>query len=339
MNNLNARDSKGMVLVTGGTGFLGAYIIRQLVESGYDVRAIHRNGPMPFFLPDAIREKVEWVHCDVRDPLGLEDAMAGVDAVIHAAAKVSFLKKDRREMYSVNIDGTTHVVNAALAQHVPRFVHVSSVAALGRTKSGEEVTEEKSWGDSKYNTNYAISKFYGEMEVWRGIGEGLRGVIVNPSTILGYGDWNHSSCALFRNAWREFPWYTEGINGFVDVTDAAKAIVQLLATNISGQRFILSGDNWSFRHLFTTIAGEFGKKPPSREATPFLAGIAWRVEKIKSLLNGKPSLLTKESARVATSSTFFNNSKILRQLPDFRFTPLEETIRAACEAYRQAAQT
>jgi nucleoside-diphosphate-sugar epimerase len=334
MNNFNA---KGIVLVTGGTGFLGAYIISQLMENGYAVRAIHRNGPMPFFLPDAIREKVEWVRCDIRDPLGLEDAMAGVDAVIHAAAKVSFLKKERREMYSVNIDGTAHVVNAALTRQVPRFVHVSSVAALGRTNGGE-VSEEKSWEDSKYNTNYAISKFYGEMEVWRGIGEGLQGVIVNPSTILGYGDWNHSSCALFRNAWREFPWYTEGINGFVDVTDTAKAIVRLLATDISGQRFILNGDNWSFRQLFTTIAREFGKKPPSREATPFLAGIAWRVEKIKSLLNGKPSLLTRESARVATSSTFFDNSKILRQLPDFRFTPLEETIRAACQAYRHAPQ-
>ena len=334
MNNFNA---KGIVLVTGGTGFLGAYIISQLMENGYAVRAIHRNGPMPFFLPDAIREKVEWVRCDIRDPLGLEDAMAGVDAVIHAAAKVSFLKKERREMYSVNIDGTAHVVNAALTRQVPRFVHVSSVSALGRTNGGE-VSEEKSWEDSKYNTNYAISKFYGEMEVWRGIGEGLQGVIVNPSTILGYGDWNHSSCALFRNAFREFPWYTEGINGFVDVTDTAKAIVRLLATDISGQRFILNGDNWSFRQLFTTIAREFGKKPPSREATPFLAGIAWRVEKIKSFLNGKPSLLTRESARVATSSTFFDNSKILRQLPDFRFTPLEETIRAACQAYQHAGQ-
>ena len=338
MNKFNAKDSRGMVLVTGGTGFLGAYIISELIGNGYAVRAIHRNGPIPFFLPDDIREKVEWVYCDIRDPLGLEDAMAGVDAVIHAAAKVSFVKKDRRELFSVNIDGTAHVVNAALACHVPRFVHVSSVSALGRTKSGEEVTEEKSWEDTKYNTNYAISKFYGEMEVWRGIGEGLRGVIVNPSTILGYGDWNHGSCGLFRNAWREFPWYTGGINGFVDVTDTAKAIVRLLATNISGQRFILNGDNWSFRHLFTTIAGEFGKRPPSREATPFLAGIAWRVEKVKSLLNGKPSLLTKESARVAASRTFFDNSKILRQLPDFRFTPLEETIRAACQAYRHAPQ-
>jgi nucleoside-diphosphate-sugar epimerase len=334
MNNVN---STGMVLVTGGSGFLGAYIIRELMEKGHAVRAIHRNGSIPFFLPAGIAEKVEWIRCDIRDPIGLEEAMAGVDAVIHAAAKISFSGKERRDLWSINIDGTAHVVNAALAQNVRRFLYVSSVAALGRTADKEEVTEEKNWENSKYNTNYAISKFHGEIEVWRGIGEGLPAVIVNPSTILGYGDWNNSSCALFRSVYREFPWYTEGINGFVDVTDTARAIVRLLATDISGQRYILNGDNWSWRHLFETIAAEFGKKPPTREATPFLAGVAWRIEKIKSLLTGRSVLLTRESARVAATRTFFNNGKILRQLPDFRFTPLEETIRTACQAYLQTA--
>jgi dihydroflavonol-4-reductase len=322
------------VLVTGGTGFLGAYIIKELIEKGHKVRAIHRTGPMPFFLPADIREKTEWIACDIRDIVGLEDAMTGVDAVIHAAAKVSFAgKKDRQELFSINIDGTGHLVNVALTQHVRRFLHVSSVAALGRTKGGLEVTEAKVWEDSKYNTTYAISKFHGEMEVWRGIGEGLQAVIVNPSTLLGFGDWKTSSCQLFRNAFREFPWYTEGINGFVDVADAARAIVRLLENDVCGQRYILNGDNWSFRHLFDTMASAFGKKPPYREATALLAAMAWRLEKVKSLLTGKPSLLTRESARVAATSTRFDNRKILRQLPDFAFTPLEETIRAACAAY------
>jgi len=322
------------VLVTGGTGFLGAYIIKELIEKGHKVRAIHRNGPMPFFLPADIREKTEWIACDIRDIFGLEDAMTGVDAVIHAAAKVSFAgKKDRQELFNINIDGTGHLVNVALTQNVRRFLHVSSVAALGRTMGGLEVTEAKVWEDSKYNTTYAISKFHGEMEVWRGIGEGLQAVIVNPSTLLGFGDWTTSSCQLFRNAFREFPWYTEGINGFVDVADAARAIVRLLENDVCGQRYILNGDNWSFRHLFDTMASAFGKKPPHREATPLLAAMAWRVEKVKSLLTGKPSLLTRESARVAATSTRFDNRKILRQLPDFAFTPLEETIRAACAAY------
>lgn len=328
--------TKGRVLVTGGTGFLGAYVIRQLVEKGYAVRAIRRTGVVPHFIPAGILEKVEWIAGDVLDVIGLEEAMADVDGVVHAAAKVSFSKRDRHELFTTNVEGTANVVNAALTQNVPRLVHVSSVAALGRTGQGENVTESKVWEESKYNTNYAVSKFRGEIEVWRGIGEGLPAVIVNPSTILGYGDWNNSSCALFRSVFREFPWYTEGVNGFVDVNDTARAIVNLLESDIAGERYILNGDNWTFRRLFETIAAGFGKKPPSREATPFLAGIAWRTARVKSLFSGQPSMLTRESARVARSSTYFDNSKILQQLPNFHFIPLEDSIRAACGEYLQA---
>ncbi|HEX3933939.1 MAG TPA: NAD-dependent epimerase/dehydratase family protein, partial [Puia sp.] len=274
-----------------------------------------------------------WITCDVLDVPGLEEAMEGVHGVIHAAAMVSFSGRDRSELFRINVEGTANVVNAALTQNVPRFVHVSSVAALGRTGHGETVTEKKTWEESKYNTSYAVSKFRGEVEVWRGIGEGLPAVIVNPSTMLGYGNWTSSSCTLFRSAFREFPWYTEGVNGFVDVTDTARAITSLLESNITGQRYILNGDNWTFRRLFETIATGFGKKPPSREATPFIAGMAWRTARLKSLFSGQPSILTRESARVARSSTYFDNGKILEKLPGFRFTPLEETIREACSAY------
>ena len=177
-------------------------------------------------------------------------------------------------------------------------------------------------------------KFYGELEVWRAIGEGLPAVIVNPSTILGVGDWNESSCAIFKSIYNEFPWYSNGINGFVDVSDVAKAIVSLMESDITGQRFILNGDNWTFRQLFNTIADGFGKKHPHREATPFLSAIAWRLEKIKSMFSGKRPLLTRESARVARSKTYFDNGKILKHLPDFQFTPLEKTIERSCEAYK-----
>ena len=331
----NSITTKKTVLVTGGTGFLGAYIIRELVERGYAVRAIRRSSTLPAFIPADSLQQAHWISSDVLDVPGLEEAMEGVDGVIHTAAMVSFAGRDRSELFRINVEGTANVVNAALTQNVPRFVHVSSVAALGRSGQGETVTEKKVWEESKYNTSYAISKFRGEVEVWRGIGEGLSAVIVNPSTILGYGDWNSSSCTLFRSAFNEFPWYTEGVNGFVDVTDTARAIVSLLESNIAGERYILNGDNWTFRRLFETIAAGFGKKPPLREATPFIASIAWRTARLKSLFSGQPSILTRESARIAQSSTYFDNSKILAQVPGFRFTPLEETIRQACSAYLQ----
>jgi dihydroflavonol-4-reductase len=330
MTNLNTKKT---VLVTGGTGFLGAYVIRELLDKGYAVRAIRRGNTLPAFIPAHRLQQAQWIAGDVLDVSGLEEAMEGVDGVIHTAAMVSFSGRDRSELFRVNVEGTANVVNAALTQNVRRFVHVSSVAALGRSGQGETVTEKKSWEESKYNTSYAISKFRGEVEVWRGIGEGLPAVVVNPSTILGYGDWNSSSCTLFRSAYKEFPWYTEGVNGFVDVTDTARAIVYLLESDIAAQRYILSGDNWTFRRLFETIAAGFGKKPPSREATPFIAGVAWRTARLKSLFSGQPGILTRESARIARTSTYFDNAKILAQVPGFRFTPLEETIRQACSAY------
>jgi dihydroflavonol-4-reductase len=321
------------VFITGGTGFLGAYIIKELVEKGYTVRALRRSNKIPAFISANIFEKVEWVEGDVLDISALEEAMTGIDIVIHAAAKISFSEKERYIMFQTNVDGTANIVNMALLKNIKRLVYVSSVAALGRTNNGDTVNEDKKWEESKLNTNYAISKYQAEMELWRGIGEGLNAVIVNPSTILGYGDWNTGSSAIFKNVFNEFPWYTNGINGFVDVEDVARATVLLMETNIENQRFILNGDNWSFRQLFNSIADGFNKKHPQKEASSFLAEIAWRLEKIKALFSGKDPLLTKESARVAQTKTYFDTTKILAALPGFQFTSVEKTIKTTCDKY------
>lgn len=321
-----------MVVVTGGTGFLGAYIIKELVQNGYAVRAIRRSSKLPSFIDPSILEKVEWVEGDVLDTMSLEDAFSGADTVIHSAAVVSFHSKDKDNLYKVNVEGTTNVVNMALEANVRKLVHISSVAALGRSQKGEHVNEERKWVESSTNTHYAISKQMAEREVWRGMAEGLDTVILNPSTILGYGDWNQSSSAIFRSIFNEFPFYSNGINGFVDVEDVARAAVLLMESDISGKRFIVSGENWSFKQLFYTIADQFHKRRPRIEATPFLSGLAWRLEKIKSVF-GKKVLLTKESARIANSITYFDNSRLLEAVPGFQFTPLNDTIRKACALY------
>ncbi|OSZ73839.1 3-beta hydroxysteroid dehydrogenase [Chitinophagaceae bacterium IBVUCB2] len=322
-----------MILVTGGTGFLGSYIIKQLIESGYKVRAIRRGTKTPSWISKEINDQVEWVEGDILDVVALEDAMEGVDTVIHSAATVSFAKKDRASMYHTNIEGTANVVNIALEKDIKRFVHISSVAALGRTANGGHVNEEKKWEESKMNTHYAISKFKSELQVWRAISEGLNAVILNPSTILGYGDWHSGSSAIFKNIFDGFKWYTTGINGFVDVEDVAKATVLLMESDINEQRFVISGDSWTFQKLQDTIAENFSKENPAKHATPLLLSIAWRVEKLKSFFSGKKPLLTKESALVAQSKTWFENDKLLKALPGFSFTPLEETIKKACKNY------
>lgn len=330
-------DSPGKILLTGGTGFLGAYIIKELVAKGFSVRALKRNSSrIPFFIPEQIFASVEWIEGDVLDVIAIQEAIHGVDAVIHSAAKVSFRSSDKTEMFKTNIDGTANVVNAAIDNNISRFIHVSSVAALGRTKNGETVTEAKKWEENNINTNYAISKYHAEMEVWRGMGEGLNVAVVNPSTIIGYGDWNSSSSAIFKNVYNEFPWYSTGVNGFVAVEDVARAVVELVDAETSGERFILNGENLSFQQLFNEIADGFKKKKPRREATKFLAELAWRAEKVKSLLTGRATLLTRESARISQSKTYFSNEKIRNTLPGFEFTPISEAIAAACKLYLQA---
>ena len=321
------------ILITGGTGFLGSYIIKELVEKNYVVRAIRRNNKLPGYISEKIFDKVEWVDGDILDVVSLEEAMEGMDTVIHTAAMVSFVKKDREQMYRVNVEGTANVVNMALENDIKRFVHISSVASLGRTANGGSVNEEKKWEESKVNTHYAKSKYKGELEVWRGISEGLSGIILNPSTILGYGDWNSSSCAIFKKVHEGFNWYTPGINGFVDVEDTARATIALMESNITEQRYIINSDNWLFKKLQDTIAENMDKKKPSREATPLLLDIGWRVEKLKSFFSGKRPLFTGDSVRVAKSKTYFENNKLLAALPGFSFTPLEQSIAKAAKKY------
>jgi nucleoside-diphosphate-sugar epimerase len=327
-----------MVLITGGTGFIGANVIKELVKKGYAVRAIRRSKQLPFFISPEIFDKVEWVDADVLDLYSLEDAMAGADTVIHSAAIISFLKRERKKMYKVNVEGTANVVNMALEQKVKRFVHISSISALGRTADGDHVSEEKKWVESKMNTHYGISKRKAEIEVWRGMAEGMSGVIINPSTVLGFGNWHTGSCAIFKNFYKEFPYYTTGINGFVDVEDVARLTVRLMESSITEERFIVSAENRDFHWLMDKVADGFKKKRPTRHATYLLSEVAWRMEKIKSLITGKDPLLTKESAKLARSKTFWENEKILSTLTGFSFTPIEETIPKACHEYENALQ-
>ncbi|MGO4294773.1 NAD-dependent epimerase/dehydratase family protein [Chitinophaga sp. RAB17] len=322
-----------MILVTGGTGFLGSHLIRALVAAGKPVRALYRQQPSPR-LQD-ISDKIEWVPGDILDIFTLEDALVGVTQVYHCAAMVSFQAADKDRLLKINVEGTANVVNMALDAGVKKLLYVSSVAAIGRARDNAAVNEDCEWQDSKNNSRYSISKFQGEMEVWRGIAEGLDAVIVNPSIILGAGFWDDGSGALLKNAWKEFPYYTEGVNGFVDVEDVVKAMIQLMDSDINAERFILSADNWGYQRLFTTMAHALGKKPPHIAAKPWMAEVVWRLEKVKGMVTGKHPLVTKETARTAQMKVNYENTKVLNALPGFQFRPLEETIKQIAAAFLQ----
>ena len=322
-----------MIFVTGGTGFLGSYILQELVLQGRPVRALRRKLNFPFYMHPAILEKISWVEGDVLDVNGLIENMEGCNQIIHTAGLVSFVASDKTELFKINIEGTANMVNAALESGIQDFIHVSSVSALGRNGSDRPIDEERKWEGNRAQSNYGISKYYGEMEVWRGMGEGLTPLVVNPTTLLGYGDWNHTSCGLFKTAFREFPWYMDGGNGFADVEDTARAIIALMDSNHRNERFIISAENHSYREIFNWMAAGFGKKQASRLATPFLAGLAWRREKLKSLFTKKKPLITRESVAIANRRNIYDNHKFLKALPSFHFRSLEDSIFESCERY------
>jgi nucleoside-diphosphate-sugar epimerase len=310
---------------------VGSHLIKALVHCGKNIKALYRISIPQFENAD----KVEWLQGDILDISFLEEAMRGIKKVYHCAAIVSFNPKQKKLLHATNIEGTANIVNACIETGVEKLLYVSSVSALGRKRVKEVISEQMQWSEETNNSEYGRTKYFAEMEVWRGIGEGLNAVIVNPTIILGAADWSKSSSAIFKNVYNEFPWYTDGVTGFVDVEDVVKAMILLMESNISGERFILSAANLSYGELFTDIAKTFNKKIPYKKVTPLIAELVWRAEAVKSSLNGHAPLITKETARTAQAKVFFDNSKLLKFLPQFHYTPMHETIKRICSEYRK----
>lgn len=320
-----------MILVTGGSGLLGSELIAQLLSKGENVTAIYNKTPLANFHSTSLKQ----FHCNILDTAGLQEIMEGADQVYHCAAIVSYDPRMRKELFKINIEGTANIVNAALDAGVKRMLHVSSVAALGRIHDRPTVNETMIWTEDTSPGNYAQSKYLGELEVWRGIGEGLEAVIVNPVLILGPGDWNSGSSQMFKTAYNEFPWYTEGVTGFVDVRDVAAAMILLMESGISGERFVVSAENKSYHEIFDLMAAAFGKRKPHKKATALMAKLIWRMEAAKSFFTGSHPLVTKETAANALTQVYFDNSKLRKFLPSFQYRTIEESIRDACMVFQQ----
>ncbi len=311
-----------MIFVTGASGLVGSHLIKSLLEKGLTVRAIYRN-TIPVFTNS---EKVNWIKADILEVSALYEAMQGATQVYHCAAIVSFAPNQADTMLYANVTGTANVINACIHHQVKKLVYVSSVAALGRIREDAPVDETMNWTPETSNSIYGKSKYLAEMEVWRGMGEGLNIAIVNPVIILGAGDWNKGSSEIFKSAYDEFPWYTKGVSGFVDVLDVINAMQVLMNSNVQGQRFIISGANLGYQTIFTLIANTFKKRPPYKKVTPLLASIVWRLEALKGFMTGKTPLLTKETAATAQAVVHFDNSKLLNAFPDFKYHTIEDTI-------------
>ena len=327
-----------MVLVTGGTGLLGSHLLVRLVQSQDKVRVLYRSTAKKesvqkvftyYFKTEAAQflEKLEWIEGDILDLFTLGQAFEGVTHVYHCAGFVSFAQRDFTKLMKINREGTANVVNFCLKYNIQKLVHVSSTAAIGGDDD-QVISEQTKWIQSPETSGYSISKYSAEKEVWRGIEEGLKAVIVNPSVIFGAGNWEESSLTILRTVANGFPFYTNGSNAFVDARDVAEIMVQLMKSDVENERFLCLGESISFKELLSLIAKKLHKKPPSINTPKWMMGLTWRITAFLALFTGKSPAITKQSAKTAFGNKVYSNEKITKTL-NFQFRTIEDTIENA----------
>jgi nucleoside-diphosphate-sugar epimerase len=330
-----------MILVTGGTGFIGSHLLYHLIKRGAQPKALRRGSSSIdltrkifsyYEEDDQLFNSIEWVTGDLLDYFSLRDAMTGVKQVYHTAAVVSFRSEDKDAIVRVNVQGTSNIVNAALETGIDKFCFVSSIGALGRAVTNGVVNELSEFVPSSKNSVYSTTKYEAEREVWRGIAEGLDGVIVNPSIVVGPGDWGRGSPQMFQTMAEGLKFYTSGTNGFIDVHDVARIMIALMEGFYSGERYILSTENVPYKIFFEWMAAAMGLPAPKYKAGPKLSSIGWRLLKVKGWITGKRSSITRETATTANQQYRYSNEKLLRDLK-VALTPIKESVTTTAMYY------
>ena len=328
-----------MILVTGGTGLVGAHLLYHLAKKEEKIRAIYRTEEKFFavkkiftsYTSDAtLFAKIVWLKADITDVPAMIPAFVGVEKVYHCAAFISFNSKDYIKMRKVNIHGTAIIANLSIDAKIKKLCFVSSIACIGDSIQGKPITEENEWNKELDNSGYAITKFGAETEVWRASQEGVEVVVVNPGVILGSGFWNTGSGKIFSSVYNGLKYYTEGITGFVGVKDVVKAMILLMDSEVKNERFILVSQNKPFKEILFSIADALGKKRPSHKVKPWQTSLFWRFSSVLSILTKKEPLMSKYAARSAHGVSKYSSEKIMNTL-DIKFTKITEVINDACK--------
>lgn len=314
------------IFITGANGLIGSYLVQHFIKEGYTVHALYRTSSDIAYLWE-LKNQIHWHEGDIFDTLLLIELFKDIDMVIHAAAMVSFHYNDRKKMYETNVVGTANIVNACLETGVKKLCYISSVASLGRKKGETEINELSKWEDNEKFTYYGQTKYLAELEVQRGVAEGLDAFIVCPSVVLGVGDWRKSSLRLFEYVQKQTPFYTSGWINYVDVRDVTHCIALLLEQGraVSGERFILNAGVTTYKNLFMQIANRLQKKAPQWLISNFWLMFISRFLRLLQLLTGIRPNLTPETAQAAIYQFSIANEKVKKQI-NYSFLSLEQTL-------------
>lgn len=312
----------GKTLVTGGSGFLGSHLVRALADRGDELRLLLRRGSSVDHLGAVEFERARG---DVTDRRAVRRAMAGVDRVFNVAGRTSLRQADRKTVFDINLRGARILFEEALEAGVERVVHTSSVGAIGVAKPGGVADERTSFEIGHLGIAYVNSKHEAELEALRACSRGLPVVIVNPSFVLGPDDPKGTSMSLVRRfLLRRIPAYVDGGLNIVDVRDVARGHVLADESGEVGERYILSGRNFTLDRLFADLARISGVEPPPLKAPARLALAG--VEAASAL--GLPTPVAPDEVRSATLWWTYRNTRARREL-GFDPRPHEETLEDA----------
>jgi dihydroflavonol-4-reductase len=314
------------ILITGATGLFGSYLAKKFGAIG-EIYGLMRESSSQKLLRDC-PYKINWIEGDILEPISLGAALEQMDLVIHAAGMVSFDPKDEKKLMEVNVTGTTNLVNAMLEKGVHRLIHVSSVSALGRSADTLSYDENSKWTASRFNTPYAISKYRAELEVWRGVQEGLQALIIMPSVILGKISDERSSTQIYHYVLEENKYYPQGTVNFIDIRDAVEITFQLYQKGQWGQRYILNHKTLYYKDFFEKMAKAFGKKPPTKKLQWYQLKMALIVVGIAKMLKLTKNPLNKQTAMISQLELYLQNEKVQKIL-DYKYISLEETFQWA----------
>jgi nucleoside-diphosphate-sugar epimerase len=333
-----------VILVTGATGLLGSHLTAALLLQNKKVRALYRDKSkientkqiLSYYTNDTENyfSQIEWFEADVTDYFSLQEPVTGVTEVYHCAGLVSFDENDSKQLYAVNAEGTTHVINTCLEKGVQKFCHVSSVATLQVQTHKKYIDEFSVWKTASGNSSYAITKYRGEFEAWRGAAEGLNVLVVNPSLILGAGCWGQSSTQLITRCYKGLPVYTEGITGYVDARDVVICMIKLMDENKFGQRYILNAENCSFKEVTHQLQKNFGKPTGKIKAGRFLLNAALMADAARSLFTQKKPSINKNTIQTLQSKSYYDNAKVCAAL-GFRFRSVNESLAYVADLYKE----
>lgn len=332
-----------MVLVTGGTGLVGAHLLVDLTQKDIPVRAIYRSGSdldriekvFAYYSENSSQlfQKIQWIEADLNDIPALEIAFEDVEYVYHAAAFISFDPNDFQSLLKINAEGTANIVNFCLSHQIKKLCYVSTIGTIGKSLGTSIATEENEWNDQHVNV-YARTKYMAEMEVWRGSQEGLPVVMVNPGVILGPGFWKTGSGALFTTANKGYRYYPPGGTGFVTVHDVVRMMIELMTSEIINERFIAVAENLKFKEILTRITKELGKPPPKKQLKYWQLKIGRVLDFVWSSVSGSTRRITKSSIHSMKHRDEYSNKKIKAFL-DFEFENLDDTIVFSCERFKE----